>query len=819
RVDTGYHFISIRTPDNVFEVDSMRFDAGRKLILSINETDDPENYRKKDAKPKLTEAERRRMGNFLMPYRPKFNNTIAVISQKDNLLLLSEISRQISDPSWKSPGYGSAVAGPVLPGKAHFESTGKFQTDFDFEPYYEYDFAPGLLKMRSFEPAEKVPLKLTSYGREENFRSSVLTREYLDSVRKEILKARARSPYNYTRNVRTAAGNGSVEILKRIEPVGKNPVANILFSESLRSMHTKRGFENFINNVSPGLYSFIAFYDDGDYLRIDSVNVIANGKTYLDLSSVKRKNDPDLFNRVVEMISISDGVNRQMTSDERHLLQEFTRQEVKQYEGPGYTVSGTVVDSDENEPLPGVTVICNRPETGVITDFNGHYSIKLPYGVNVLTFNFIGMKSQEYEVASDQTLDVALEADLMALDEIVVIGYGMSGKRSLTASSISVTESLQGRVAGVEVTNERAIQIRGISTISGGEPPLIIIDGIPYTGDLSALDPELLKSIQVLKDPSMISIYGSRAANGVIHLTTQPGGILVASSNKGVTFDDSFIQQALESGSLRRNFRDYSYWQPTLQTDDSGKVSFTATFPDDITSWETFAIAINGRRQAGATSGIIKAFRPVIAQLASPKYFTVGDSVNLIGKIINYGTAPTTLSERFICNADTLMNRQRILNDAIIDTINVIARESDSLRFEFSFISETGLKDGEYRPIPVNEAGLRIDSGRFMILERDTSITIDLAAFSDKVTLTAMAGPLEVLQKNSYRLINYVYSCNEQMASKLIGLLSAEIINKALDEENRSDHREAIRLIRHLSDNRNEEGLWGWWGRSGTEEW
>ncbi|MBE0667663.1 MAG: hypothetical protein IH593_08310, partial [Bacteroidales bacterium] len=330
---------------------------------------------------------------------------------------------------------------------------------------------------------------------------------------------------------------------------------------------------------------------------------------------------------------------------------------------------------------------------------------------------------------------------------------------------------------------------------------------------------ELLKSIQVLKDPSMISIYGSRAANGVILLTTQPGGILVASSNKGVTFDDSFIQQALESGSLRRNFRDYSYWQPTLQTDDSGKVSFTATFPDDITSWETFAIAINGRRQAGATSGIIKAFRPVIAQLASPKYFTVGDSVNLIGKIINYGTAPTTLSERFICNADTLMNRQRILNDAIIDTINVIAGESDSLRLEFSFTSETGLKDGEYRPIPVYEAGLRIDSGRFMILERDTSITIDLAAFSDKVTLTAMAGPLEVLQKNSYRLINYVYSCNEQMASKLIGLLSAEIINKALDEENRSDHREAIRLIRHLSDNRNEEGLWGWWGRSGTEEW
>ena len=818
RADTGYHFISIRTPDNVYEIDSMRFDPGRKLILSINDTDDPMEYKKEDASPKLTEAEKRRIGNFLMPYRSNFNNTIATISQKDNLLLLSDIRHQISDPDWKSPGYGYAVAGPVLPGKVHFESTGKFQTDFDFESCYEYDFAPGLLKMRSFDPNERVPSHLTSSGKAEDLKNSVLTQDYLDSVRMEILKARARTSYNYTRNEKTRAGNGSVQILKSNETEGRNPVANILFSESLRSMHTKRGLENYINNVSPGLYSFIAFYDEGDYQRIDSVNVIANGKTYLDISSVKCKNDPDLFNRVVEMISFSDGINRQMTSDERQLLQEFTRQEVKQYEGPGYTVSGTVVDSDENEPLPGVTVSCNRPETGVITDINGHYSIKLPYGVNILTFNFIGMKSQEYEVASDQTLDVVMEADLMALDEVVVVGYGMS-KSSLTASSVSVTESLQGSVAGVEITNDRAIQIRGMSTISGDGPPLIIIDGAPYTGDLSFLDPEMMKSIRVLKDPSLISLYGSRAANGVIFLTTKPGGVIVSASDKGVSFDDSFIQQAMESGSLRKNFRDYAYWQPTLQTDAGGKVSFTATFPDDITSWETFAVAINGSRQAGAASGIIKAFRPVIAQLASPKYFTVGDSVNLIGKIINYTSKPASLSERFICNGDTLISRQRILNDAIIDTMPVMAGKSDSLRLEFSFTSGTGLKDGEYRPIPVNEAGLRVDSGRFMILERDTSFTIDLGAFSDKVTLTAMAGPLEVLQKNNYRLINYVYSCNEQMSSKLIGLLSAETINKALGKENRSDYREAVRLIRNLSDNRNEEGLWGWWGRSGTEEW
>ncbi len=819
RVDSGYHFISIRTPEYIYEIDSLRFIEGKKLILSISDTDNPETFQKKDAKPKLTKAEAARLENYLMPYRSSFNNNVAFISQSDNLILMCDLARQISNPHLNSPGYGNELAGPVMPGKARFVSDAKFQTDFSFEPLYEYDFAPGLLKMKSFEPVKWLPERLSLYSATKDLKSSVITREYLDSMRLEILKARTRTPYYYERNVATQKGNGSVEIMNLKRETGEQPVAIILYSESRRTVHTRRGYESSFTNMIPGQYTLLAFYDEGEFCRADSVIVSSDSRTFIDFKEAVPERDRDQFNRVLELINLSGGDPRQVTSSERQLLQEFTRQDVSPYSGPGYTVTGKVISSDDGEPLPGVTVTCNKLGIGVISDIDGNYSLRLPFGVNTVTFNFIGMKSQEYELSYDQALDVSLEGDLMALDEVVVVGYGISRKSSLTASSIIVTDALAGRVAGFSVTDGPSISIRGVSSMTASMPPLIIIDGKPFTGDIDDLDPELIRNFKIIKDPSMTAIYGSRASGGVIILTTGPGGFLTAAPDKGVTFDDTFFEQAMASGTLRKNFRDYAFWQPQLQTNDSGRVSFTATFPDDITSWETFVIGMTGKRQTGSSTGLIKAFRPVIAQLTAPRYFIAGDSVNLIGKIVNYTSASTALTERFICNSDTVFATSETLRDAIIDTIPVTTGDADSLRMEFSFVTASGLKDGEYRPIPVNRAGMEVDSGAFMILERDTAVTLDLDAFAGEVTLTGMAGALDVLKDNSYRLIRYYYTCNEQMASKLIGLLSAETVNKALGTEKQSDRREANRLIKQLNENRNGQGLWGWWGRSGTEEW
>ena len=174
-------------------------------------------------------------------------------------------------------------------------------------------------------------------------------------------------------------------------------------------------------------------------------------------------------------------------------------------------------------------------------------------------------------------------------------------------------------------------------------------------------------------------------------LTMKPGGVIAAAAESDPLVDEQFLEEAMAAGTLRRNFRDYGYWKPDLRTDDSGKVTFNVKFPDDITSWETFAVAINGNRQAGSAKGYIRAFMPVTGLLSAPHYVVEGDSLILIGRIMNHTGAPMSLTERFISNTDTLINRQRDLTEAIVDTLPVIADRSDSLRLEYSFTTGTGL--------------------------------------------------------------------------------------------------------------------------------
>jgi TonB-dependent SusC/RagA subfamily outer membrane receptor len=373
-------------------------------------------------------------------------------------------------------------------------------------------------------------------------------------------------------------------------------------------------------------------------------------------------------------------------------------------------------------------------------------------------------------------------------------------------------------MAGLQVSDDQVFMIRGVSSVDA-QPPLIIIDGVPWSGDMSLIDPELLKSMTVIKDPAMTALYGSRAAGGVIMLTMKPGGVIAAAAESDPLVDQQFLEEAMAAGTLRRNFRDYAYWKPDLRTDDSGKVTFNVKFPDDITSWETFAVAINGNRQAGSAKGNIRAFMPVTGLLSAPHYVVEGDSLNLIGRIMNHTGAPMSLTERFISNTDTLINRQRDLAEAIVDTLPVHAGRADSLRMEYSFTTESGLKDGEFRPIPVLRAGIEVDSGMVAFIEKDSSLTVDLSRWPGEVSLTAMAGLKDIMLTASQRLIRYIYGCNEQMASRLAGYLSAVETDRHLGNVRRSDEREIRSLISKLLDNRNEDGLWGWWGRSETEDW
>ncbi len=216
------------------------------------------------------------------------------------------------------------------------------------------------------------------------------------------------------------------------------------------------------------------------------------------------------------------------------------------------TVSGTVTEASSTLPVPGVNIIIKGTSTGTTTDFDGKYSLNVKSG-DILVFSYIGYVTQEIQYTNQKTLDVAFAEDASQLDEVVVIGYGTVKESDATGSVTSVTEKdfnkgpvvssdqlIQGRVSGVQVTNGggspgegATIRIRSGSSLSANNDPLYIIDGVPVenggagiTGGrspLTTVNQNDIATITVLKDASATAIYGVRASNGVVIITTKKG--------------------------------------------------------------------------------------------------------------------------------------------------------------------------------------------------------------------------------------------------------------------------------------------------------
>ena len=224
----------------------------------------------------------------------------------------------------------------------------------------------------------------------------------------------------------------------------------------------------------------------------------------------------------------------------------------------GIAISGTVTNVTTGEPLVGVNVILKDSSRGVTTDLDGNYSIDQVTPGKVLSFSFLGFERKEITVSSETTLNVVLSPIANELDELVIVGYGTKKKRNLTGSIASVGSEeieqtnqqdavsvLQGRAAGVQVTSNSGapggamtIRVRGNSSLNSGNDPLYVVDGVPIESNslsslngsenfglnpLADINPGDIESIEVLKDAASTAIYGSRAANGVVLITTKRG--------------------------------------------------------------------------------------------------------------------------------------------------------------------------------------------------------------------------------------------------------------------------------------------------------
>lgn len=206
-------------------------------------------------------------------------------------------------------------------------------------------------------------------------------------------------------------------------------------------------------------------------------------------------------------------------------------------------ITGTVTDAKDGSTLPGVSVKVKGTDQGAVTGMDGKYEVKAPAAATHLIFSFIGMEEKEVKIGKSNVMNVKLSTSSEELDEVVVVAYGAQKKGSV-AGAVSVvgekeleniqtgdvTQALQGKAAGVDVVansgapgSAAKVVIRGIGSINAGSSPLYVLDGIPLGASMNAINPNDIASISVLKDASAVALYGARAANGVVLLTSKKG--------------------------------------------------------------------------------------------------------------------------------------------------------------------------------------------------------------------------------------------------------------------------------------------------------
>jgi iron complex outermembrane receptor protein len=431
------------------------------------------------------------------------------------------------------------------------------------------------------------------------------------------------------------------------------------------------------------------------------------------------------------------------------------------------TLSGTISESATGLPVPGVNVFIKGTTTGTTTDFDGNYSLSGISNANVIVFSYVGFTTQELVYQGQKTLNVQLAEDAAALEEIVVIGYGSIKKKDATGavsqistedfnkgSVITADQLITGKIAGVSVTSGggapgegQNIVIRGQGSLSLNSSPLIVVDGIPIDnenvgGSRNALDfinPNDIETMTVLKDASSTAIYGSRAANGVIMITTKKG--------KGLEFKFNYSEST-------------TVYEPTDYVDMLSADQFTALINEvgsedainrlgtSKTDWqdEIYTQAF-GQEHNFSTTGNIGGFMPVRASLGytnqdgileRDNFSRTTGSVNLRPSFLD-GQLQVELNGRGMYTENTFANRDAIGASIEFDPTQSVFDESSPFGGYYTWLDSEGVKNLLSPINPVALINLKDDTSEVRRMIGNAKVDYELPFFPD-LTVTVNVG-------------------------------------------------------------------------------
>jgi TonB-dependent SusC/RagA subfamily outer membrane receptor len=478
---------------------------------------------------------------------------------------------------------------------------------------------------------------------------------------------------------------------------------------------------------------------------------------------------------------------------------EYKKQITKKASKPknAKTITGIIKDK-MGLPLPGVNITVKGTQRGTASDFDGYYEIEAAEGEQ-LVFSYIGMRELLIGINAKE-INVVLLDDSKSLQEVVVVGYGTQKKKDLTGSisriiqneidynQNNILNTLQGRVAGVLVTNNSGssptIRIRGATTISGNNQALIVVDGVIMTPEqLSSYINDDILDIKVLKESEASALYGAKAVNGVLIITTK----------KAV--------QELTQVKSRANLSETAFFFPHLRTDKEGKVSFNFTAPEALTEWKLRLLAHDKNAITGYLQKSVVTQKDLMVAPNFPRFFREKDSIVITTKVSNITSeAKTGIAILQLFDANTAQSVDtKMQNSNAIKNFNIPALGNTIVSWkiyipegiqgvQYKVLAKSGnFSDGEENILPVLTNNMLVTESipiwvrenakkeyTLENLKNNTSTTLRNHLFTFEYT----TNPTWLAIQSLPYLMEYEHECAEQTFSRYYAnALATDIIN------------------------------------------
>lgn len=272
------------------------------------------------------------------------------------------------------------------------------------------------------------------------------------------------------------------------------------------------------------------------------------------------------------------------------------------------------------------------------------------------------------------------------------------------------------------------------------------------------------------------------------------------------------------SGFMRSYFQDCAFWRPTLTTDSNGEVVFTTTFPEDITTWKTFVVAMNAQQQVGFGRNQVKAAPPLAAALRIPRFMLAGDSVAVRGMGRNYSGEKAEVQTLFKQGDRLLARTDTLIETSLLEQTLITTTDTGDLSISYELSLENGYRDGEQREVSVLPVGDRETTGSFHYLEGDTTVSQLIDPANGPLEIRIAQSGLEQLLVELESLKGYPHACTEQISSKLLAFVVERETFKALGREWKGE-KTLNRLVRQLERRQLRNGTWAWWVKGETDYW